>query len=294
MAIKIEMLRCFQAVATQGSLAEAARVLGRTPSAVSMMLKQFEDHVGAPLFEAGRKARLTPLGRLTLAEAERELAHFDRTIAAISGLANAEQGLVRLAVTPSLAQTVLPPVLRAFLTGHARVRVDMRDMATEAVHQALRDETADIGLASAGPVAGLDGECLFSDPFGVVCRTDHRLAQDWDSLGWDDLAGEEFISNGLCSQIRDPGFQPVLDAARLHVPNTASLLGLVSAGVGVTLLPRLAVLPGFDGLKFLPLRDTTAVREVWLLSQPANLLIPAARELLAAIHLEGRAGNAQL
>ena len=92
MAIKIDMLRCFQAVAGQGSLAAAATALGRTPSAVSMMLKQFEDHIGAPLFETTRKARLTPLGALILAEAQRELGHFDRTIQAIEGLSQAKLG----------------------------------------------------------------------------------------------------------------------------------------------------------------------------------------------------------
>ena len=81
MAIKIEMLRCFAAVARSGNLADAAETLGRTPSAVSMMLKQFEEHLGAPLFESERKSRLSALGRFALDEAMRELDHFERTIA---------------------------------------------------------------------------------------------------------------------------------------------------------------------------------------------------------------------
>ena len=64
-------------IATHGSLAEAADALGRTPSAVSMMLKQFEDHVGSALFETARKSRLTPIGELILTEASREVAHFE-------------------------------------------------------------------------------------------------------------------------------------------------------------------------------------------------------------------------
>ena len=60
---------------------------------------------------------------------------------------------------------------------------------------------------------------------------------------------------GLCHQITDERFQPILAAARLTVRNTASLLGLVQAGVGLTLLPRLVALPGFGDLNFLPLRS---------------------------------------
>ena len=283
MSIKIEMLRCFRAVVDHGSLAEAAAVLGRTPSAVSMMLKQFEDHIGAPLFETARKSRLTPLGQMIHTEARRELDHFDRTVSTIEGLSRAELGFVRLSVTPSLAQSVLPPILHRFLQDHPNVRVDMADMDSAAVHEDLKAERADIGLASVGALQGFDCRPLFSDRFGVICRRDHPLAKDWDHLTWADLDGVDFIANGLCNQIRHEGFAPILAHARLTVRNTASLLGLVKAGVGVTVLPRLVVLPEFTDLAFLPLADPDARREVWMITQPRQMLTPAARALAESI-----------
>jgi DNA-binding transcriptional LysR family regulator len=66
------MLRNFVAVAALGNLNDAADRLGRAPSAVSMSLKQLEEHLGAPLFASDRKNRLTALGRFTLAEGSRE------------------------------------------------------------------------------------------------------------------------------------------------------------------------------------------------------------------------------
>lgn len=156
MSIKIEMLRCFRAVAEHGSLAEAAASLGRTPSAVSMMLKQFEEHVGAPLFETARKSRLTPIGQMILAVARRELEHFERTVSVIEGLSRADLGFVRVATTPSVAQSVLPPILRAYLASHPNVRIDMSDMDSRAVQAELEADRADIGLASLGAVKGLD------------------------------------------------------------------------------------------------------------------------------------------
>lgn len=283
MTIKIEMLRCFRAVVDSGRLSDAAEVLGRTPSAVSMMLKQFEDHIGAPLFETSRKARLTPLGAQIYQEAQRELDHFDRTLATIEGLSRAEAGFVRLAVTPSVATVILPPVLQSFLAQRPKVRIEVRDMNSAAVQAAVQQGHADIGLASIGPVAGLDRRKLFSDPFGVVCRADNRLAQDWPHLTWDDIAGEDFIANGLCAQITDPRFQPVLAASRLSVPNTVSLLALVRAGVGITVLPRLALPPDFSDLVFLPLADTTQRRAVWLVTGARAWLTPVAAALAEAI-----------
>lgn len=283
MAIKIEMLRCFHMVAEYGSLADAANALGRTPSAVSMMLKQFEDHIGAPLFESSRKSRLTPLGELIHAEASRELAHFDRTVQAIEGLSRAEQGHVRLAVTPSVAQTVMPPILEAYLAQHPGVSVEMIDTDSRSVHRELVSERADIGIASLSPIPGFKHELAFTDAYGVVCPADHALARNWTRLSWKDLEGENFIANGLCAQIRDEGFIPILDASRLMVRNTTSILSLVRAGVGITLLPELAVLPEYDDLEFLPLTDSTARREVYIVTPPEAMMTPAAHALVAAI-----------
>lgn len=287
MSIKIEMLRSYVTVVAQGSLAEAARVLGRTPSAVSMMLKQFEEHIGAPLFETARKSRPTSLGRQVLDEARREIEHFDRTVAAISGLSKAERGFVRLAVTPSVAQSVMPPILRNFVEAHPDVRVEIRDAESAAIESAILSEDVDIGITSFGALPGYESTLLFSDPFGVICRADHPLARDWDALTWADLHGERFVANGLCGQIHDLAFQPILANARLMAHNTVSLLGLIRAGVGITVVPHLVVAADMRDLVFLPLSDTSARREVWMITPPRLRQTPAAHAMAAAILAAG-------
>lgn len=283
MAIKIEMLRCFQAVADHGSLSGAAEALGRTPSAVSMMLRQFEDHIGAPLFESARKSRLTPLGALIRTEAAREISHFHRTIAAIEGLARADSGNVRISCTPSVAQAIMPPILRSFMQACPGVRIDMSDTDSATVQRDLIEDRADIGLASLTPMPGFERRLLFSDPYGVVCPIDHPLAQDWQQLGWANLEGVDFIANGLCQQIPDEGFRPILAGARMMARNTASILSMVRAGAGVTILPQLAVLPEFLDLAFLPLTITRTRREVWMMTLPGADLSPAVQTLVQCI-----------
>ena len=282
MAIKIEMLRCFCAVVQHGSLNEAADQLGRTPSAVSMMLKQFEEHIGAALFETARKSRMTPLGDMIYNEARREIEHFGRTVAAIEGLSRAEQGQVRLAVTPSVATAILPGVIRHFRRDHPMVRIDMRDMDSASVQRELEAERADIGLASITAGPGFERKLLFSDPFGVVCAMEDPLATLKNPVVWGQLAGRDFIANGLCRLIDDAAFAPILDSAQMSVPNTASLLALVRA-VGLTLLPRRAVPLDDAGLVFLPLGESDARRELYLVSQPRRLLPPAARAFLRVL-----------
>lgn len=290
MVIKIEMLRCFTTVAQHGSLSDAADVLGRTPSAVSMMLKQFEDHVGSQLFETARKSRLTPIGDLIYEEARREVAHFENTISVIQGLSKSELGYLRLAVTPSVATAIMPSVIYRFCQKYPEVQIDIRDMDSAAIARDLEHERADIGIGTLPKIEGMSRVELFSDPFGVVCRKDHSLAKNWDQLSWQDMHEHVLIANGLCDLITDPDFKPILERSRLMVPNTASLMGLVREGVGITVLPHLAVTGPQENIAFLPLRNATARRTVHLVSQPQNMLMPAAREFLKLITFMMREG----
>ena len=289
MAIKIEMLRCFAAVARSGNLADAAEALGRTPSAVSMMLKQFEAHLGAPLFESERKSRLTALGTFTLGEATRELDHFERTIASIENFARSKSGFVRVAAVPSVAEVILPEVTRGFLRDRPGVRIDIRDMDSAAVLRELERERVDLGLATgtgAGPEVGR--EALFSDDFGVVCHADHPLAAKDLPLAWDALAAWPFIANGLCGHIADEVFQRVFANSQLMVRNTTSLLALVRAGVGVTVLPRLVVQGAEREVIFLPVADPEARRRIDILCRSHAELSPAAQSFVDAVRRTAR------
>ena len=277
MAIKIEMLRCFATVAQSGNLSDAADKLGRTPSAVSMMLKQFEEHLGAPLFESERKSRLTALGQFTLQEARRELDHFERTVGSIRSYARSEAGFLRIAAVPSVAAAIVPTTLQKFMADHPGVWVDVRDMDSGNVLREIERERVDIGLATGTDAAsGLSRELLFSDDFGLVCPTNHPLAQQSDPIAWRSLSEWPFIANGLCERVSDDDFREVLAGARLMVRNTTSLLALVKAGVGLTMLPRLAVDANDAEVAFKAVADVHARRPIHILHAVHDRLSPAA------------------
>jgi DNA-binding transcriptional LysR family regulator len=289
MAIKIEMLRCFATVARSGNLSDAAERLGRTPSAVSMMLKQFEEHLGAPLFESERKSRLTALGRFALQEASRELDHFERTVGSIQSYARSEAGFMRLAAVPSVAATILPVALQRFMAEHPGVWIDMRDMDSATVLREIERERIDIGLATGTNAAsGIARIELFSDDFGLVCPADHALAQDNGPLLWRDIAQWPIIANGLCAQIADEDFQKAIAGAQLMVRNTTSLLALVRAGVGVTVLPRLAVDASDPEIVFRPVVDDDAQRPIDILYAAHNQLSPAASRFVEVVRQTSR------
>jgi DNA-binding transcriptional LysR family regulator len=278
MVLKIEMLRCFVAVARSGNLSDAADKLSRTPSAVSMMLKQFEDHLGAPLFETDRKNRLTALGVFTLNEASQELKHFKRTCDAIENYAHAKSGFVRIAVVPSVAGTILPRVVQKFLENHPNVHVDIQDMDSAGVHREIVGERVDIGIASGLDInSEIESKHLFSDEFGIVCHVGHPLTLQEKPLTWTDLTQYPFIANGLCAQISDDVFQSVFTSSNLMVRNTTSLLALVRTKIGITVLPRLVVDNIQADIKFLAINDATAIRDISVLHRVRHRLSPAAQ-----------------
>ncbi len=266
MAIKIEMLRCFSTVAQTGNLAEAANRLGRTPSAISMTLKQLEDHLGQRLFASDRKNRLTPLGAYVLEHARSELRQFDSTIRAIEAYAVSPKGLIQIAAVPSIAAMIFPGLIEDFAKLHPGVSVEIRDMDSANILDALTRGQIDIGIAaSSGVVRGVTQARLFSDAFGLFCSQSHPLAQETRTLSLADLAGQDLVRNELCARITHPGFQLMLNEARVSAQNTLSLISMVRSDNWVTVLPRAVVNIAPDYLAFRPLSDLQEFRTVDLL-----------------------------
>lgn len=277
MALKLSQLRTFVAVAEAGELRDAADRLGRTPSAVSMALKRLEAELGRPLFEGDRKARLTPLGRYVLAESRREIDHYRRTVRSIRSYAGNEIGHLDIACVPSVAVRVLPNLLSRLLEQWPGVTVDVRDMDSDSVCTAVSRGTVEVGigtLTDAHPE--LEASRFLEDELGVVCQATHRLTRSRRPLTWNDLRGERFIANGICRLIEAKEFSPILAAAPLMVRNTTSILALVRAEAGVTILPRLAVPERAEGIRFQRLGGMPLRREISIIRQRGVSQAPVA------------------
>ena len=275
MNIKLDLLRSFITVAECGNLQEASEILSRTPSAISMSLKQLNEALGAELFETDRKSSLTPIGSFVLEESRKALWDFDKSMNTIERYINGEMGVVRIATVPSIATHLLPKIISKFQSQAPKVRLELRDTDSVMVARAVLDGNVDCGIASLSFASqDLRYELLLEEPFGVVCRSDHPLTKAKFPLEWQTLETVEFISNGLCEHIQDETFSLINSRTNIQVHNIVALLGVIQQGVGVTLLPRLAM-PENKGLCFLPLADKTAVRQLHFLEHKHHRLSPA-------------------
>ena len=245
------MLRCFGAVAQAGNLADAAIRLGRTQSALSMTLKALEEHLGQPLFESERKNRLSPLGQEVFRLAQQQLRQFDDTVGAIEAAALAPQGLLRVASIPSVADLLLPQSIGELTRHHPSLSIDVRDMDTAAVVDALLQGHADLGIVSGKPkLNGVRQVTLFEDRFGLLCAPGHDLARKPAPPGLDDVFSSQFVRNNLCALIDAPEVQSALPRAKVTVHNTHSLLAMVRSGIWTTILPETVAIAPADGLTF--------------------------------------------
>jgi len=280
--IKIDALRTFVTVAGSGTLKEAAEKMGRTQSALSMTLKQLEAELNGSLFETDRKRDLTDLGQYVLQIATDILRDHDHGLDLIERYASGRAGRLRLASVPSVAALVLPDLLRTFLLDAEGAEIDLVDTDSAAVRKAVATGKADLGIASPGKgMDGLDSEFLFSDQLFLICRSGSSLAQLKTPIEWDQLAAEALIMNETLAQLDSPGFTSLAARSRLTVRNILSLLAMVRAGAGITILPGLATVSLTDGLLALPLADPTCSRQVCLLSRSARTPSPLNRTMAA-------------
>ncbi|KIC35591.1 LysR family transcriptional regulator [Leisingera sp. ANG-M7] len=284
MALKVEMLRAFCTVAQTGNLSEAANRLGRTQSAVSMTLKQMEDHLGKKLFEGERKNQLSPLGAQVFELAQQQVRRFDQTVQSIELAAEAAHGLLQIVSVPSVAALVFPEVLEHMTARHPGLKVELRDTDTQEVLDALAEGKADIGIASGyHPLNGVKAVPLFEDRFGLVCATDHPLYRQQAAPTIADVTGASFVRNALCDLIRNECFVEASSNADVTIHNTHSLITMVRTGKWVTVLPQTVARFMPEATAFRPIADLPDKRAVYLYQRERSRFAALTEECCAFI-----------
>ena len=284
MRASIPALKVFAAVAETGSIRGAAERLGRTPSSASEQLKFLEDEIGAPLFEGGRKNRLTAVGQFVRSQIRDMLAHYDRTLSSLEAFARNAIGRVEIATVPSVAMTFLPEVITAFRRKSPAVEITVRDADSRSVADLVQAGTVELGLASQpADRRAIHFLPLFTEPLGIVCRRDDTLFLSGKPQLWSSLEGRTLLSNAISDRGRPRG-----GPAPIIVYNVLSLIALVRAHVGVTVLPRLSVTNALSDLGFVPLDEPDARRTVGVVTRAGETLSPAATTFLGLLREELR------
>lgn len=281
--IKLEHMRQFLAVCHHNSLTDAANALHRTPSAVSMTLKQMEKELGLALFEGDRKQQLTPVGEYLRTCSERAVTEFEKALEDIDRFACGISGRVKVAAVPSVATHLLPLAVTELHSLQPDIRIELRDIDSSAVARAVTEGASDFGIASLSPHSvDLKAELMTAEPYMCICPEDHPLVSKRTAVSWKDLDGYPMIANGLMEQIEKPEVQALVTGANIKIRNTASLIAFVSKGIGITLLPKMAISMA-PNLCAKPLSDRTVKRQLYFLQEQNRSLSPAANALKSIV-----------
>jgi DNA-binding transcriptional LysR family regulator len=256
--LDVRRLRLLSELSRRGTIAEVARAIGYTPSAVSQSLAQLERELGVALLERdGRRVRLTPAAVGLVARTDRVLAELDAAAAELDAEQVAVRGSIVIGAFPSAAAFLAVPAVRDLRSRHAELECAVREHEPEDGIPLLRSGALDVLVSERyddvrpAPAGGLDERLLLSEPLVLLLPADHPGGDEVDLRT---LAGAPWIGGLAGTQYavamelacRAAGFEPRF----AHTADEASVHhALVAAGLGVALVPALAC-TGAHGVRY--------------------------------------------
>ncbi|MEM5341725.1 LysR family transcriptional regulator [Paraburkholderia azotifigens] len=290
MNVTLRQLRVFIEVARLQSFSRAGSEIGLTQSAVSRCVRELEAEIGLKLIDrTTREVQLTDVGGNLVASVSRLLGDLDDALREIREIGEQRRGRVMVAASPTIACRLMPNIVAVCGRQFPYITLGLRDDVQGDVVRKVKSGEVDFGVVI-GPLSADDlfTEPLMTDSFCLVSRDDHPLASRAE-IAWRELDGERLVMLDQAS-----GSRPIIDAAldehgvsarvvqELGHPST--VFGLVQAGVGVSVLPWLALpLPAGSSLVARPLVPR-AERTVELVRRRDRSLSPAADAVWNLIH----------
>ncbi|HAV63411.1 MAG TPA: hypothetical protein DCY13_13725 [Verrucomicrobiales bacterium] len=275
-------LEYFVEVARQGSFTKAAAKVGIVQPALSQQIKRLEEEFGTPLVVRDRRqARLTPAGETLLEHARQLLAMAQHTRESIVGLAELKHGRLTIAAIPAVSAFHLPAHINRFRRRHSGIELVILEESSSGVAELVANGTAELGfLQLPEPDQRLEGTALLSEPHLVLVHQRHRLAA-LKSVPLRQLAGEPFIQyrgkvrDSVLQACRQSGFDPKIACATGEL---ATVHALTQAGLGIAILPRMAIPRGLKGVRAVPLTRPGLWRELGIVRRhgaPASMAAQA-------------------
>lgn len=253
-ALDLQTVRVVRQVAEHGSLTAAAEALGYSQPAVSQQLRRFEERTGIALVErVGRGIRLTQSGRVLARHANAVATALEAAAGELAEIRGLRAGRVRLVAFPSASATLVPRLIATLGAAHPGVAVTYVEAEPPEAVAAVRADRADLAITFSYPgdrddphrasARGLDVRAYGEEPIRLVLPTGHPAAAS-DVIDLAALRDDPWIAGcprcrGHLLELADAaGFAPRI---AFETDNFVAVEGMVAQGLGVALLPALAL-----------------------------------------------------
>jgi DNA-binding transcriptional LysR family regulator len=288
-------LQVLSAVVNTGSITAAANVLGYTASAVSQNIAALERETRTVLFEkAGRGVRPTQAGRLLAEHADGILDRLRDAEAALKALASGEAGRLRLAAFSTAGASLVPRAMAKFRAAHRAVQLDLTVAEDDEALAALRAGNIDLAVivVDGDPLPDIDDDlartAVLVDPYRVILPRDHTLAGR-RTVPLKDLADDAWIATAaarcnaravVTTACEDAGFTPHF---AIEAEEFSTVVGFVGEGLGVALVPLLALGSTPETVRVRTLRGDEPVRYVYAVTRRSNADDPLVTGMVEAL-----------
>lgn len=289
--INASRLNVLREVVEKGSFSAAADALSYSQSAVSQAIATLEGELGARLIERDRRGvRPTPAGASLAGHAAGILARMDDAEAEVAAIAGGRGGRLRIASFPTAGATLVPRAVARFRAAHPGVEVSLAEGESEEIAPRLRAGDFEIVLlfefAGVGERlgAGMRRFELMDDPLHLALPADHRLArrkrvrlEDLREEAWVQTSAATPCARHVVRSCHAAGFEPQVS---FESDDYQTVQGLVAAGVGVALIPQLALSTVRADVRIRPLEPSSPVRKVFAATPRAAPVTPAVATML--------------
>jgi DNA-binding transcriptional LysR family regulator len=289
--LNLQRLRVLHEVVRRGSFSSAADALDYTQSAVSQAVARLEKEVGTRLVVRDRRGvRPTAAGATLLDHAEAIFGHVEAAEDELAAMLGLRGGRLRVASFPSAGATLMPEAIATFRRRHPDVALTLAEGEPEEIAPRLRDGEFDLALLFEFPDLpdvtgrGLAVTRLLDDPMHVVLPVDHELARrpelrlaDLRTQDWVQTSEQSPCARYVVRSCLAAGFEPHVT---FESDDYETVQGLVAAGVGVALVPRLALTRGHPGIVVRELEPKSPMRAVLAATAPGPGIPPAARAMV--------------
>ena len=290
MIYNLRAIQIFVVVAENSSFRKAAEALHRSQSAVSTQIKLLEEQIGVSLFHrTTRRVQLTSEGEQLLGHAQRAVASIEQGRREIREAANVQSGHITMGCVPSIAATVLPDVLVEFKRKRGGIRLDLRELHSQQLLEAIASQEVSFGIGPDVDQAGdFDFAPIGSEPiYALLPKANWKL--DHTAITLAELATMPVVLASASAALRDSLNRELISqgleiANAFEVIQVQTMLAFAQAGLGVAILPKIMSPKPLDKmLQALPIVDPVLERTLCLITLKGSSLSPAALELSALI-----------
>jgi DNA-binding transcriptional LysR family regulator len=290
--LNVGRLRVLKEVAHRGSFSAAADALSYTQSAVSQQIAALEAETGMTLLERHpRGVSLTAAGQTLVGHAEGILARLESAEAALSAIAGLRGGRLRMASFPTAGATLMPLAIATFRARYPDVELTLAEGEPEQIAPRLRAGELDLALLFKFGESSLAEDItrveLLEDPFYLALPRDHALAgkrklrlRDLRAEAWVQTSSSSPCARHVVRSCHAAGFEP---RVAFESDDYQTVQGLVAAGVGVALIPELALSVVREDILIRALSPHPPARQVIAATPAGARLLPAAPAMLAVL-----------